>query len=44
MDYMLIRFRFSEKWRYWKSACIFVGNLVVLVMGVKFKRLTYIEV
>lgn len=41
---MLIRFRFSEKGRSWKSVCIFVGNLVVLVIGVKLKRLTYIEV
>lgn len=33
LDYMLIRFGFSKKWRSWMKACVFAGNLVVLVNG-----------
>lgn len=33
LDYMLIRFNFSVKWRSWIRACVFVGNLTVLVNG-----------
>lgn len=31
LEYMLIRFRFSEKWRCWMRVCVFIGNLAVLV-------------
>lgn len=33
LDYMLIRLYFNDKWRPWIKACVFYGNLVVLVNG-----------
>jgi hypothetical protein len=33
LDYMLIRFGFSQKWRNWMKACIGAGCLSVLVNG-----------
>lgn len=30
---MLVRFGFSDKWRYWIRVCVFVGNLTMLVNG-----------
>lgn len=31
LDYMFIRFGFSEKWRSWMEVCVFVGNFVVML-------------
>lgn len=33
LDYMLGRFGFNDKWRYWIRICVFVGNLTMLVNG-----------
>ncbi|GAU48001.1 hypothetical protein TSUD_404780 [Trifolium subterraneum] len=33
LDYMMLRFRFDLKWRCWIRACVFTGNLAVLVNG-----------
>lgn len=33
LDYMLTKFGFSEKWMSWMRACIFVGNLAVMING-----------
>jgi hypothetical protein len=33
LDYMLRRFGFEDKWRNWIRACVFGGNLSVLVNG-----------
>jgi hypothetical protein len=33
LDYMLVRFGFGVKWRSWIRACVFRGNLSVLVNG-----------
>jgi hypothetical protein len=33
LDYMLHRFRFCSKWIAWMRACVFAGNLSVLVNG-----------
>jgi hypothetical protein len=33
LEYMLRRFRFCEKWIGWIKACVFAGNLSVLVNG-----------
>jgi hypothetical protein len=33
LDYMLRRFGFGEKWRRWIRACVFCGNMSVLVNG-----------
>lgn len=32
-DYMLTKSGFSEKWMSWMRACVFVGNLAVMVNG-----------
>jgi hypothetical protein len=31
LDYMLGRFGFCEKWKSWIRACVFVGNMSILV-------------
>lgn len=31
LDYIHIKFGFNDKWRCWIGACVFSGNLVVLV-------------
>lgn len=31
LDYMLIKFVFSEMWMYWMRVCVFIDNRVVLV-------------
>jgi hypothetical protein len=33
LDYMLGRFGFDEQWRRWIQACVYGGNLSVLVNG-----------
>jgi hypothetical protein len=33
LDYMLGRFGFDEKWKSWMRACIFAGNMSILVNG-----------
>ncbi|GAU18658.1 hypothetical protein TSUD_124910 [Trifolium subterraneum] len=33
LDYMMMRFGFGAKWRSWIRACVFNGNLAVLVNG-----------
>jgi hypothetical protein len=33
LDYMLGRFGFSDKWRAWIRACVFAGNMSILVNG-----------
>ncbi|KAK2446576.1 hypothetical protein QL285_017365 [Trifolium repens] len=33
LDYMLRRFGFGDKWRAWIRACVFAGNMSVLVNG-----------
>ncbi|MCH85394.1 LINE-1 reverse transcriptase like [Trifolium medium] len=33
LDYMLVRFGFCDKWRAWIRACVFAGNMSVLVNG-----------
>jgi hypothetical protein len=33
LDYMLGRFDFCDKWREWIRACVFAGNMSVLVNG-----------
>lgn len=33
LDYMLSRFGFNDKWRSWIRACVFSGNMMVLVNG-----------
>lgn len=31
LDYILVRFIFSEKWRFWMIICVFASNMVMLV-------------
>lgn len=33
LDYMMVRMGFSEKWRKWMAACVFLGSISVLVNG-----------
>jgi len=33
LEYMMVRFGHCKKWKVWINACIFVGNLSVLVNG-----------
>lgn len=33
LEYMLVRFGFNERWRVWIIACVFSGNLFVVVNG-----------
>ncbi|WJX91755.1 hypothetical protein P8452_73482 [Trifolium repens] len=33
LEYMLVRFGFCDKWRSWMRACIFAGNMSILVNG-----------
>jgi hypothetical protein len=33
LDYMLVRFGFCSKWRDWIRACVFSGNMSVLING-----------
>jgi hypothetical protein len=39
LDYMLGRFGFCDKWRSWIQACVFSGNMFVLVNGSPIKEI-----
>ena len=40
LDYMLYRLGFYDKWRAWMHACVFSGNLAIMVNGSIIKEIS----